>query len=109
MSKNNYNKAIIDFDKVIELDENFVNAYINRGICYYQINKYDNALNNINKLINEKKYKKNEIYLLRGLCLYYKKMVSKSIDDFKKVINDKKYIESIPKDIINKLKKESII
>jgi tetratricopeptide (TPR) repeat protein len=54
----NYNNAIIDYNKVIEflqkekeLSELVAYAYNNRGYSWYKLNENENAINDINKSI----------------------------------------------------------
>ncbi|MBF0119129.1 MAG: tetratricopeptide repeat protein [Desulfobacterales bacterium] len=44
-----YNKAIECYDKAIEIDNNFAEAYFGKGICYHQIGDKNNADINIKK------------------------------------------------------------
>ena len=43
---NEYDEAVLYYDKVIELNGNFFNAYYNKAISYYHTNNYENALMN---------------------------------------------------------------
>lgn len=44
----NFELAIKFFDKAIDLDSNFYNAYINRATTYYRENKLDMAMKDVN-------------------------------------------------------------
>ncbi len=39
-----YSEAIVDFDKVIELDKNYERAYVHRAACKYRLKEYKGAL-----------------------------------------------------------------
>ncbi|WP_017295660.1 serine/threonine-protein kinase [Geminocystis herdmanii] len=39
-----YDKAIIDYTKAIELDPNYISAYYNRGDAYEELNQYEKAI-----------------------------------------------------------------
>ena len=41
----NYNEAIKNYDKVIELDKSFERAYIQRAFCRFKLKDFKSALN----------------------------------------------------------------
>ena len=43
--------ALLDFNRAIELDENFVSAYTNRGAVKSDLGNYESALIDLNKAI----------------------------------------------------------
>ncbi len=45
-------QSIAEFDKVILLDPNFVDAYVNRGWSFYQLQKPDEAIRDFDKAIS---------------------------------------------------------
>jgi len=47
----NYNQAIADYDKVIELDPKDSETYINRGRTYYYLGNYNQAIADYDKVI----------------------------------------------------------
>jgi tetratricopeptide (TPR) repeat protein len=51
MMKENYEDAIINYDKVIELNPSFVGAWNNKGIALYRLTKYEDAINCYDKAI----------------------------------------------------------
>jgi tetratricopeptide (TPR) repeat protein len=51
LGKNNYEEAINNFTKAIELDPKDASVYNNRGNAYANLNKYEEALNDYNKAI----------------------------------------------------------
>ena len=46
-----YEGAIKDYDKAIELDPNFAPAYHNRGIAKYELKQYSEAIADYDKAI----------------------------------------------------------
>lgn len=48
-SQDDYEHAIVNLDKAIELDPNYVAAYNNRGVVYRTKREYDRAIENLNK------------------------------------------------------------
>jgi len=47
----NYTMAIACFNKAIELDSNFADAYYNRGNIYYNTGEFDKAISDYNKTL----------------------------------------------------------
>ena len=89
-NKNEYGKAIEDFNKAIELDNKFALAYNNRGMVYLNKKEYDKAIEDFNKAIE---YFDKAIefafafaYSNRGLAYFNKKEYDKAIEDFNKAI-----------------------
>lgn len=53
----NYRNAISDFAKVIDVNPNSVKSYLNKGICEFEMMKYDDAFNDLTKTIKlDKKF-----------------------------------------------------
>jgi len=52
LSLSNYEKAIADFTKAIELEPNDTRVYTNRGLAYRMVKKLDRALEDFNKSEN---------------------------------------------------------
>jgi tetratricopeptide (TPR) repeat protein len=50
--KGQFNQAIIDFNKVTELDSKYVAAFNNRGLSYYNLRQFDRAIIDFNKTIS---------------------------------------------------------
>ena len=46
-----YDKAILDLNKAIELDSNYANAHVARGFAYNRKGEYDKAILDLNKAI----------------------------------------------------------
>jgi tetratricopeptide (TPR) repeat protein len=51
MNKGEYDEAIADLDKAIELSPEFAMAYSNRGAAYINKGEYDKAISDSNKAI----------------------------------------------------------
>ncbi len=86
LSKDNYDEAISEFTKAIEINPNNPEGYSWRGSCYYYKAQYDLAINDFNSSINLKDKSINEDYNLRGLSYYSKGDYSSAVSDFTKAI-----------------------
>ena len=79
-NKGEYDKAITDYTKVIDIKPDYAIAYNNRGIAYYHKGDYDKAMADFNKAINLKlDYESG--YNNRGELRY-------KMDDYKGSIED---------------------
>lgn len=89
-SKNEYDKAIIEFTKAIEVNPLHSNPYYARGRAYYYKQDYDKAIADYTKAI-EIDPQNASAYNNRGLAYYYKTEYDKAIADYTKavVINPK--------------------
>ena len=80
-----YDKAISDYSKAIELNPNFVEAYSNRGVAFAYKKDYDKAILDYSKAIElNPEYAK--AYSNRGNAFAYKKDYDKAISDYNKAI-----------------------
>lgn len=66
----NYELAINDYNIVIELDSNYIGAYINRGEARKQLGNIEQALDDYNKVI-EIDSDFSEAYYNRGMAKYF--------------------------------------
>lgn len=83
-----YNEAIKDFTKVIALSPYYYPAYLNRGFCYYQQDKWLEAENDFTKFINSGDTSKLiSAYYYRAWSSYYQNNYLASIADFNKIID----------------------
>jgi len=75
---NDYNTAILNFNKAILLNINYFQAYINRGNAYLSIKQYNKAIADFTYVINHQKKgtDKYEAYYNRALAYY-------NLSDFK--------------------------
>ena len=55
------------FNKTIELNPNYVDAYFQRGYCFYNLQKYQKAMQEMNKVLqlDENYY---QAYYEKGFC-----------------------------------------
>ncbi len=85
-SKNNdYEGAIEDFTKAIELNPENEDAYIERGIAKYKLEDYEGAIEDFTEAI-ELNPENEDAYYWRGFTKYDLKDYEASIQDFTKVI-----------------------
>ena len=80
-----YNGAILDYNKSIELDPNFSIAIYNRGLSKYELEDYLEAIKDFDKAI-ELGYKTPNLYSRRGLCNYKIKDYYEFLWDYDKAI-----------------------
>ncbi len=87
--KGEYDKAIADFTKALELEPNTIFAYRNRGLAY--LYKYDHgkAIEDFTKILDEQHdddYEAAGAYLLRGFAYILKRDHDKAIADYTKAL-----------------------
>jgi tetratricopeptide (TPR) repeat protein len=80
-----YNGAILDYNKSIELDPNYSIAIYNRGLSKYELEDYLEAIKDFDKAI-ELGYKNPNLYSTRGLCNYKIKDYYEFLWDYDKAI-----------------------
>jgi tetratricopeptide (TPR) repeat protein len=80
-----YEQAIAEFDKAIELDPNYTAAYANRGNVYSQIGQHDKAIADCNKAI-ELDPDDAEVYGNRAAVYSHMGEHDKAIADYNKAI-----------------------
>ena len=81
-----YKNAIIHHTEAIKLKSNYYAAYYNRGVAYYDIGKFDAAIDDFNKLIDFP-HKDASVYNVRGLAYAGKKDFEAAIEDHSKAID----------------------
>ena len=84
-NKGDYDQAIKDYDKAIELKPNYSDAYYNRGIAYDNKGNYDQAIKDYNKAI-ELNPNHTNAYNNRGLTYDKKGDYNQAIKDYSKAI-----------------------
>ncbi len=84
--KGQYDQAISDYNKAIEIDPKSATAYNNRGIAYRQKGQNDQAISDFNKAL-EINPRDAWAYSSRGVAYYFKKEYDKSWEDIKKAQN----------------------
>ncbi len=78
-----YDKAIIDFNRALEINPQDASSYNNRGFSFLQSDQNEEALNDFNKALefNPSYY---EVYINRGNALKGKGDVVSALEDYKK-------------------------
>ncbi|WP_196888292.1 tetratricopeptide repeat protein [Aureivirga sp. CE67] len=95
-----YDKALIDFNKLDSLTPNFVDAPNGedidflRGECYFGKKNYDKAKEFFHKSIENQKEDWADIhsFIYLGLCEYYLENYEKAIDEFQNVLQQNKNV-----------------
>jgi tetratricopeptide (TPR) repeat protein len=82
MDEKQYDKAIDDFNKTIELSPRNANAYLGRGFSLANKNQFNRAIEDLNRAI-EMNPKKADAYTIRGL-VYAQIGNPRAISDFQK-------------------------
>jgi tetratricopeptide (TPR) repeat protein len=84
MNLEDYEGAILDFTKAIELDSNYHGTYYERGRCKYLLEDYKEAIQDFTKAIglNPSEY----VYYDRGMCKYLLEDFKGAIEDYTKII-----------------------
>jgi tetratricopeptide (TPR) repeat protein len=83
--KRNYDQAIEDYSKAIELNPQYADAYSNRGNAYYDKRNYDQAIEDYSKAI-ELNPQYAIAYYNRGNAYYNKRNYDQAIEDYSKAI-----------------------
>ena len=92
-AKGNYDLAIQDYNKALELDPNDVKAYNNRGFVHGRQCNYDLAIQDYNKAL-ELDPKSAVVYTNHGIAYSYKGDYDRAIQDYNKAL------ELDPKDAV---------
>ena len=82
--KEQYDKAIRDYTRAIELKPDSAKTYKNRGTAFYKLKQYDKAIQDYSKSIELKSDEYN--YLLRGIAYGKLEQYDKAIQDYSKSI-----------------------
>lgn len=82
----NYDLAMEDLNKSIELNPKYDMAYNNRGFIYRQRKEYDNAIIELTHAVNINP-SNDFAYTNRGLCLYSKGLYDDAIMDLNKALD----------------------
>lgn len=94
-NKKEYDKAIVDYTKVIDVNPNSELAYYNRGIAWIAKKEYDNAITDYDKVIELNPNDYAIAYLNRASIRRVRKDYKTAIDDFNKAIElDPKYADA---------------
>ncbi len=85
----NYKKAIADFSIGLEKDFNS-NMLLNRGLCYFEEEDYQNSLLDLNQVINEYGVNNVKVLEMRANCYFLTSRYHSSINEFKKLLKENK-------------------
>jgi tetratricopeptide (TPR) repeat protein len=77
------NDALMEFDKAIEADPDYIMAYKNRGATYLSLNKYRDSIKDYDRFV-ELDPDNAEAYYGRGMAYLMNKDEEKGCADFKK-------------------------
>jgi tetratricopeptide (TPR) repeat protein len=83
--KGQYDQAISDFNKALEINPRYAKAYNNRGIAYEMKGQYDQAISDYNKALKIDP-ETAETYYNRGNAHYKKGQYDRAISDFNKAL-----------------------
>lgn len=84
-AKNQYELAITDFSKAIELDSNYMVAYYNRGVAYFDLGQNERAITDFTKAM-ELGLRGKGSYHIRGLAYAKQGQYDLAIADFNKAL-----------------------
>ena len=89
-----YEEALRDYDKIIELDDKYVDAYQGRGNALFYLKEYEKAFSDFNKAI-ELDIKYAPAYIGRGNVYFNDNNHEEALNDYNKAIElDKKNAEA---------------
>jgi tetratricopeptide (TPR) repeat protein len=103
LQKREFDQAISLFNKSLEINPRYAEAYETRGIVYSSREQYDQAIADFNKAL-EIDPRLAEVYFSRGRAHYFKGEYGKSWEDIKRA-EDLGY--KIPAEFLNKLRRAS--
>lgn len=83
--KGDFDRAIENYNRAIELKPDYDKAYYNRGLAYACKEDYDKAIKDINKVI-ELKPNFAEAYYILGLAYEYKNVSDRAMEAYKKAL-----------------------
>lgn len=78
---NDYSKAISYYGDAISVRDNYGEAYYNRAICYYNIEKYIEAIDDFSKVINDNLINSDDVFVNRGAAYYKNRQYTEAIND----------------------------
>jgi len=82
-----YDKAIVDLTKALELNIDYANGFYNRGVCYYEIDEFELAIKDLEKAKSkDSKFYRVNFYLGGSYC--YLENYQKAIELFSNYLSD---------------------
>lgn len=81
LGRQNYDRALEDFNKAIALEPDYVDALNNRGTLYGKTGDYDKAIKDLNTALSFDLHNKNALKN-RGSAYFEKRNYPKAIEDF---------------------------
>lgn len=81
----NYESAIVDYSKAIELNPSYAEAYFARGDCYYLQSNFENALTDFNKTISINPIHESAVNMI-GVVYFFQEKYEEAIPYFSKAI-----------------------
>jgi len=84
-NKGQYDEAISDFTRTLEINPKLGNVYYNRGTAYWAKGEYDNAISDFNKALGINP-RDPDAYMSRGGVYIKKGQPDQAIADFNKVL-----------------------
>lgn len=85
-NKKNYNGAITNYNKALEINPNYGLAYYNRGLAWFAKKEYDEAIADYTKVIKLKSFYADAYYNDRGNAWKAKGKYKEAIDDYTEAI-----------------------
>lgn len=76
-----YTKAISYYGDAISVRDNYGEAYYNRALCYYRTGKYNEAIADFSKVINDNMINSDDVYVNRGAAYYRNRQYDEAIKD----------------------------
>ena len=85
-NSNDYQVSLDNYTKCIRISPNFKNAYMQRGLNYAIVEKYEDGIEDLNKAIFLDSYD-SRIYLFRGTMYYSLGKYKQALADYNKAIS----------------------
>jgi tetratricopeptide (TPR) repeat protein len=82
-----YNEALTDFQKSLELDSDFSHPYYNKALILIELNKFDEAIFNLNKAILYDLNNDKDFFIKRAETYIKTKEYEKAIQDYQRLIS----------------------
>lgn len=84
-SLDKYEEATAAADKGLEIDGNFINLYINRGVAYYKLDRFDDAIGDFDKVL----VRRNEVTTSAIETVYrFRGMAYEALEDWEHALSN---------------------